>query len=333
MTTTSPAAASPATASRSHYLARIHRVQDHIAAHLADPLDLQTLAAVAHFSPWHFHRVFQALTGETLAGCVRRLRLEAAAQRLVNRPRDAALAIALDVGFASAEVFSRAFRAHFGMPPTAWRRGGSKRWTARHRDELSKIHQAVHKPNQAAAAAFPEYAVDRPAGPATANEGTRMQVEIKTIPAHRLAYLRHTGPYGDPAIGRTWERFGQWCAQRGLVPPRHDWFGISQDNPEITPADKLRYDCCVAVGADFQPVGEFGVQDLAGGKYACAPFEGTKADIHQAWMNLYGQWLPQSGWQADDKPGIEWYGADFHMDPATGVFNCLLCMPVRPMND
>ena len=281
--------ASVSSAGRSAYVARIHRVQDHIGAHLGDPLDLQTLA-----------------------DCVRRLRLEAAAQRLVSCPREPALNIALDVGFASAEVVSR-------------------EWTARYRDDLSKIRQANHKLDQAGADAFPDHSMDRPAGPATANEGTLMQIEIKTLTPHRLAYLRRTGPYGDLAIGRTWERFGQWCAQRDLRPPQHDMFGSSQDNPEITPADKLRYDCCVSVDADFKPEGEFGVQDFAGGKYACAPFEGTNADIHQAWMNLYGQWLPQSGWQADDKPGIERYGADFRMDPATGIFNCLLCVPVRSM--
>ena len=157
-----------------------------------------------------------------------------------------------------------------------------------------------------------------------------MQVEIKTLPAQRLAYMRHTGPFG-PEIGKTWERFGQWCAQRGLRKPRGETIGISQDNPEITPADKLRYDCCIAVAADFKPEGEVGVQDFAGGKYACVPFKGTGADMHDAWMNMYGQWLPQSGWQADDKPPFEIYGPDFEMDPKTGVFNCELCVPVRPM--
>jgi AraC family transcriptional regulator len=102
------------------YIARINRVVDHVSAHLDSTLDLQTLADVAHFSPWHFHRVFQAAMGETLADCVRRLRLESAAQRLIFT-QQTALQIALDTGFASAEVFSRAFRAHFGTTPTAWR--------------------------------------------------------------------------------------------------------------------------------------------------------------------------------------------------------------------
>ncbi len=68
-----------------------------------------------------------------------------------------------------------------------------------------------------------------------------------------------------------------------------------------------------------------------GGRYACARFTGTGADIHAAWMRLCGEWLPQSGWQADDKPALELYEEDFVMDPKTGAFSCLLCVPVRPL--
>lgn len=321
-----------ATAQQATYVQRINRVLDHIGAHLAEPLDLQTLAGVAHFSPWHFHRIFQALTGETLADCVRRLRLEAAAQRLVNRPAEPALNIALDTGFASAEVFTRAFKAQFGVTPGAWRRGAWRDWAARHQEALRKIHQGRSKQHQAAALTFRDHAVDRPAGSARPEEGRDiMQVEIRNLPDRKLAYLRHTGPYGDPGIGRAWQRFGQWCAQRGLMETAREMIGISRDNPEITPASRLRYDCCVPVDDDFRSEGEVGVQRFAGGRYACAPFKGTTADIHPAWMKMYGDWLPQSGWQADDKPGIELYEEDFEMDPKSGVFSCLLCVPVRPM--
>ncbi|MGH8830331.1 MAG: GyrI-like domain-containing protein [Polaromonas sp.] len=48
-------------------------------------------------------------------------------------------------------------------------------------------------------------------------------------------------------------------------------------------------------------------------------------------MRLCGEWLPQSGWQADDKPALELYEEDFVMDPKTGAFSCLLCVPVRPL--
>ncbi|WP_332774671.1 AraC family transcriptional regulator [Polaromonas sp.] len=316
---------------RNTYIARINRVVDYISAHLVDTLDLATLADVAHFSPWHFHRVFQALTDETLADCVRRLRLEAAAQRLLATPAQPALHVAMEVGFASAEVFSRAFRAYFGVTPTAWRRGAWRDWTAHHQHELRKIHQAQRKANQDATHTLFKDKAIWPAGLVTPERTIAMQVELKTLPALRLAYMRNTGPYG-PGIGQLWQRFGAWCGQHGMMNPRRKMYGISQDNPEITPADKCRYDACIEVDDAFKPQGEVGVQSFGGGRYACGRFTGKPgSDVHDAWTYMFAQWLPQSGYQADDKPALELYEENFVMDPDTGAFSCLLCVPVRAL--
>jgi len=313
------------------YVARINRVTDHISANLAGTLDLQALADVAYFSPWHFHRVFQAVTGETLADCVRRLRLESAAQHLIYSSQTA-LQIALDTGFASAEVFSRAFRAHFGMTPTAWRRGGWKDWAARHQIELRKIHQAHHKANQDVAAALFKDRTLWPAGPVASSERTpAMHVELKTIPPMRLAYMRNTGPYGQ-AVAQLWQRFAAWCGQQGYMHPRRKMYGISQDNPEITPADKCRYDACIEVDDSFKPQGDMGVQNFGGGRYACGRFTGRAGnDVHEAWTHMFAVWLPQSGYQPDNNPALELYDEDFVVDPKTGAFNCWLCVPVRAL--
>lgn len=323
-----PAADAPS----ADYQRRIDRVLDHIGAHLADPLDLHTLAGVAHFSPWHFHRIFQAMTGETLADGVRRLRLQAAARRLLTRPREPALHIALEVGFASAEVFSRAFKAHFGVTPTAWRRGAWRAHADARYDQLSKIHQAQRKNNQDAAAALAQDARHWPLGPVPST-GITMNVDIKHLPAMRLAYLRHTGPYGQPGIPQTWERFVAWCGRHGLLAPRRLMLGIGQDNPEVTPADKLRYDCCVQVDGAFTPPRDdalpIGVQDFAAGRFACARFSGLGHDLGAAWQQLYGQWLPASGHLPADRPGFELYDDSFTLDERTGAFTAWLCVPIR----
>lgn len=314
---------------RHTYIARINRVIDHIDAHLADPLDLATLAGVAHFSPWHFHRIFQAMTGETLADRVRRRRLEAAAARLLATPATTAVAIALDVGFASPEVFSRAFRAHFGMTPTAWRRGGWRDWADGHREQLHKIHQAQHNQHQALIKAFLHDPHLWPTGHVPLDGEPTMDVQIRQIPDTRVAYMRHTGPYGTAGIPRTWQRFAAWCEQAGLMQPRRTMYGVSQDNPSITPPAQCRYDACIEVDEAFRPSGEVGVQTLRGGRYACARFTGTPNDIHAAWMRLCGEWLPDSGYQADDAPAVEIYDPDYVMDEKTGAFSCWLCVPVR----
>lgn len=49
------------------YRERLSRVQAYIHDHLDQPLDLARLAEVAHLSPYHWHRVYHALYGETIA--------------------------------------------------------------------------------------------------------------------------------------------------------------------------------------------------------------------------------------------------------------------------
>lgn len=317
---------------RGLYIARINRVIDHIDAHLAEPLDLAALAAVAHFSPWHFHRLFQALTGETLADRVRRRRLEVAAARLLASPSRAALAIALDVGFGSAEVFTRAFKAHFGVTPTGWRRGAWRERARARREQLRKIHQDRRKEHQAVIRAFAEDRITEPeVGPDEPDGAFAMNIELRTLPDIRVAYMRHVGPYGDPGISRLWQRFGAWCAQHALATPGKLLLGVSQDSADITAPDKCRYDACGEIGADVRPEGEVGVQTLPGGRYACARFRGTALQIHAAWMAMFGRWLPDSGCQADDRPCLELYDDGAGVDPKTGAFSCLLCVPLKAL--
>src|SRR5262249_13952003 len=108
--------------SEAEYQRCLHAVIEHIDRHLDENLDLATLAGIAHFSAFHFHRLFHALTHEPLGDYIRRRRLETAALRLRSQPDVPVLQIALGVGFGSTEAFARAFRTRFECTPTAWRK-------------------------------------------------------------------------------------------------------------------------------------------------------------------------------------------------------------------
>ena len=71
------------------------------------------------------------------------------------------------------------------------------------------------------------------------------------------------------------------------------------------------------------------MQTIRGGRYACAKFTGTAAEISDAWMRFMREWLPTTRLQPDDAPAIELYDTDFTIDPKTYAFSCLLCMPVK----
>src|SRR5262245_20298211 len=115
----------PETAST--YVERVNRSIDHVVSHLAAPLRLRDLSRAARLSPFHFHRVFQALVGSTPAEFVKRLRLEKALG-LMARPRAPSLtAVALACGFSSSSDFSRCFKQRFGVPPSAFDVGAWRR--------------------------------------------------------------------------------------------------------------------------------------------------------------------------------------------------------------
>lgn len=306
-------------ATRRDYAARLNRVMDHIQAHLAEPLDLERLAAVACFSPFHFHRIFRAWTGETLQAFVHRLRLERAAQQLVFDPLKPITDIALDCGFSGSSPFARAFRAATGMPASHWR----------------KIHQPGRKDRQVPPAL--------PAGSSlTADPVVRpkelpmraftLDVQVRNLEPATLAYLRHIGPYkGDAALfRRLFTRLFTWAGPRGLLGPQARCLSLYHDNPNLTPEAHHRLEVALTVPPGTAPDGEIGVRPLEGGRYATA-----RARIHphqyaEIWDSLCADWLPGSGYQPDDRVALEFYHNDPQQDPE-GMHDIEIALPVRPL--
>jgi AraC family transcriptional regulator len=305
--------------SRSEYESRMHRVIEQIDKQLDQPLDLATLAEVAHFSPFHFHRLFSARMGETLGDYLRRRRIELAAMRLAAQPRVPVLHIALSVGFGSAEAFARAFRARFGSPPTAWRRQQAGR-----RSKKSNPGQADRKMGQAPTAVSSKHGASR-----NPEKETSMNVKLVDREPTTVAYLRHLGPYGEP-LSLFWQKtVYPWLVTNGLLgQPR---YGISHDDPGITAPAQCRYDACAEVPPEFLPSGGAFKTTILGGRYAVLKFKGTVAEVGEAWTALLRDWLPSSGLQLDARPCFEYYPKDSTYDPETGVFDCAICIPVVPL--
>lgn len=154
-----------------------------------------------------------------------------------------------------------------------------------------------------------------------------MKLEAKTIPPCTLAYMRHTGPYGDIGIQHLWRDFVAWGKQRGLAGSRV--YGICMDDPMTTPPTECRYDVGVEVEPDFQPECAVQLRPFEGGRKACAPFTGTARTIAQSWQYLFSKALPESGFTPCGDPPLEVYGPNFLIDEKTGTFACWLCVPIK----
>jgi AraC family transcriptional regulator len=296
---------------RDEYDRRMHRVIEAIDRRLDQPLDLASLAAVANFSPYHFHRVFAAWMGETLGDYLRRRRIETAASRLAAQPRLSVLQAALSVGFSSGEAFTRAFKAHFGRSPSAWR-------------AQRKNDQVIGKRDQVLG-----QGEGQTAATSTRTEGSAMDVKLIERQPTRVAYMRYTGPYGEP-VSRFWmQEVAPWMATDGLM--NRARYGISHDDPSVTDPKQCRYDACVEVEDGFVPSGRALLTTLPGGRYAVTPFRGDGAQIFVAWRQLLGEWLPSSRLQLDARPCFEHYPVTASHDATTGMFECEICIPVAPL--
>jgi AraC family transcriptional regulator len=303
--------------SRDVYLDRMHRVIAYIDQHIDQYLDLETLAEVAHFSPFHFHRLFSALMGETLGAYMRRRRCELAATRLLAQPKLSVLQIALGVGFGSAEALTHAFGARFGCSPTTWRlQQASERAAISNPDQMNRNSDQTQR-NKARKNGVPS------------ETETAMKVHIVERKPAPIAYLRRVGPYGQP-IGTFWQReVYPWMLANGLVgQPR---YGISHDDPRVTAPEQCRYDAGCEIPAGILAHGGAHRTTIPGGQYAALEFKGAIADFESAWDALLRDWLPSSGLQLDGRPMFEYYPTDSRYDPATGVLECQLCVPVTPL--
>lgn len=266
------------------YKERMLVVLGFIQQNLDAPLELEELARVGGFAPYHFHRVFRGMTGEPLMAHIRRMRLERAANEL-RRGTTPVIQIALDAGYDSHEAFTRAFKQAFAVAPSEYRRNSHASRAA----AKSGVHFADgHLPQNFR----------------TSNHRT-MKPSFETVAPLRVAYVRHVGPYSE--CGKAWDKLCSWMGKEGYLGAGCKFVGISYDDPEGTPAEQLRYDACVTVDADFKPVGEIGVQIIEGGEYARVTHAGPYEQLSRTYAQLMGQWLPRSGRQLRNLPCFELY--------------------------
>lgn len=102
----------------SHQQKIIVSVQSYIQEHLGEDLSLPSLAQIAGYSSFFFHRMFVRHTGQTPVRYINILRLERAKELLQKNYR--VQAVAESVGFASLSYFHSFFKKEVGISPRAW---------------------------------------------------------------------------------------------------------------------------------------------------------------------------------------------------------------------
>ncbi len=327
------------------YLARINRVIDHIHENIDKPMTVGELAEVASFSPFHFHRIFSALLGETVVSFLQRKRVERAATVLLNNPSLSITAVALDHGFSGSASFARLFKQSFAMSASEFRKGGYERVEKLSAEQRKngKTNSKDGKELENGAGYIGLYREDgatysfekqlNTKRELAMNDLKNVNVTVENRPEMTIAYIRHIGPYkGNVALfGSLWGRMMQWAGPRNLLAQKDmKALSIYHDNPEITDEENLMLDICITVPEDTEVSGEVGKRAIEAGKYAVAYFEIQPEQYEQAWNYVYGTWLPESGYEPTDGPCYEECLNDPEKDPeGRHVIN--ICVPVQAM--
>lgn len=270
---------------RSFYESAVLRAVHRIASSLDAALNLEAIAREAALSPFHFHRIFRGMVGETPLEMHRRLRLERAASQLLVR--DAAVTtIAFDAGYDTHEAFTRAFRAAYGASPTGFRQSAIDLRRACGRAQPTELaaRSGVHfDPGGAALrVAF-----------VTGEIAMTIDVVYEDVPELRVAAVHHVGPYNR--IADAFAHLGAIAAPAGLLRPGAMMLAIYHDDPETTPPEELQSDAGLTVTGDAPMPSGLGEKRIAAGRYARTTHVGPYTTLGDTWTRFMGEWLPKSG--------------------------------------
>ncbi len=296
---------------KNEYNRRVNEVLNFINENFAQELSLEALAEIAQFSPYHFHRIFKGVTGETLNTHIQRIRLENAARLLRYDHKKLVTEIALDCGFSSSASFARSFKKLFSMSATEWRDMSPT--------ENSKIGKVCRKIEQQVSSEWEvseNYAIY--IDPETGNSIWRIPmikrsditVEIRNMEEVTVAYIRNTGPFkGEQKLWiELFNELKTWAATKNhLKCPNTNFYTIFRDTFHITQNENFRSDVAISVENGVVGDGRVSVSTIPAGKYAVAEFDIEAHEIERAWDLMFNEWLPKSGFQPDDRYCFERY--------------------------
>jgi AraC family transcriptional regulator len=287
----------PADAAPPDCLGRINRAIDFILANLHRSHTLDDVARAVHVSPFHFHRVFRSIVGETPAQFTRRVRLERAISVLSHDPARPLTSVALDCGFASSSDFSRAFKQRYGVPPSAFDIGTLR---AERRDEIRRVVEAGGR----VVPILPPPGGENPDG---------FEVVVRDLPPRLVAYRRVLQPFREGVVAEAAERLIDWAESVGRADGA--WYGYMWDDPKVVALSDCRYDvaleCPQPPPAGSLP-GDVGLHRFPAMRVAEVPMDGG-IDVEMRLLDwIYRVWLPTSGYLPDDQPCFEaWVGRPF----------------------
>lgn len=258
-----------------------------IEGHLRTDISLDDIAAAGGVSRFHMSRAFSEMLDRSVMRYLRARRLSEAARSLVNGASDI-LSIALDAGYGSHEAFTRAFREQFGLTPEQLR-------SQRRIEAIKLVEPILMQDTTNIQLEQPRFVQGRPM--LVAGLGQRYEYENKD---------------GIPA---QWQRFNEYVGNiAGEVDSAA--YGV------CTNSDATGFDYIAGVEvADFSEIDrELTKIRIPAQRYAVFSHRDHISTIRNTIQAIWGEWMPQSGYEVADAPVLERYGKEFDPESGSGGF-------------
>lgn len=253
----------------------VNAVVDYINLHLGEEIDLKSLAAISHFSPFYFHRIMKAFLGEPIGTFIVRTRTEAAA-RLLRYSNLPIADIAYRIGYSSSSSLSKVFKQLYSISPLEYR---------------NNKNFVIMKP-----------AIIRPE--------LELKREIREVPAKNVIYIRLFGDYKLNDYCGTWMRLFRFIQEQKLPMGEVMPYCIYHDDPKVTPTERLRTDVCMVMPEAVSPKGDVGSKQIPAGRYAIFLYKGSYEHLQAVYDTIYGKYIPEMECTLRDEPSAERYMND-----------------------
>lgn len=294
------------------YRTRINRVFEFIDENLESDLSLGAISEIAFFSPFHFHRVFKFVTGETLNEYVIRRRIEKSVLDLLHK-NITTTEIAHKFGFSDNSSFSRAFKKYYGISPTEFKKQNP--------NKFSKIRQLESKIGQE----YPDYEkyiciINNLKNWIKMNA----KIEIKEMPKMDLAYVSSIGPQN---LEKSYEKLIRWATPQVLMNEQTKPVTIYHDSFKVTEHDKVRMSACLLLNKPVKTEGEVGLTTIEAGKFIVGSFEIGLNEFEKSWTGLF-VWMNENGYKKADREPFEIYYNNFNEHPERKAI-VDFCIPIE----
>lgn len=279
-----------------NYQEKITKVLAHIETNLGAKHQLEELAGMVYLSKYHFHRIMTAYLNESLGAYIIRLKMDTAAKLLCysNQPMRE---IAFKVGYETPAAFTKAFKKRFQVSPSSFR--------------ANKNSRLASHPSPKQQTNF------------------TLQQEVKFIPTINIVFDDFKGGYNLADINKTWQNFLTKAHKYQLITESTHYFGISRDDPTITPVNKVRYAACISINTDqVLQEDEFVQQTIGGGKYLSVLFQGSYDQLGVVYQQIFKTIIQENVHTLRDEPIFDKYLNNYGHTPSSKLLT-EICIPIE----